>query len=131
MRNVEKKTEVTKKEFNLEQAFALWKTTSKDGKKTYYTGKLLCNGQSTNLICFANGMKKNPKEPDYRVYLKPGKDEKLGKEIASLWVKLSKNGKKYLTGKSDDGEYLTGFINEDSSGKRPTFSVYFEEKESK
>ena len=132
MRNVEKKTEVTKKEFNLEQAFVLWKTTSKDGKTTYYTGKLVCNDQNASLICFANGMKKNPKEPDYRVYLKPGKDEYVDKEIASLWVKLSKNDKKYLTGKSDDGEYLTGFINEDPSGKKPTFSVYFaEKKESK
>lgn len=129
MRNVEKKNEAVKKEFNLEQAFALWCTTSKEGKN-YYTGKLLCNGQNTPLIAFANGMKKNPKEPDYKVYLKPAKDEKLGKEIASLWVKVSKNGKKYISGVSDDNEYLTGFINQEANmnGKKSLITVYFQEK---
>ncbi|MGN1406160.1 MAG: DUF736 family protein [Erysipelotrichaceae bacterium] len=133
MRNVEKKpADTAKKEFNLEEAFVLWMKEGKSGK-IYYSGALTCNGQNAGIVCYVNGKKKNPKEPDYRVYLSTKKGEELGKEIASLWTKTSKKGTQYLSGKSDDGEFLTGFVTPDCKpgDKKPAFRVYFEANKNK
>ena len=106
-----------KTEFKMEQAFALWKNEPKDkNSKPYFTGG--------NLIAFYNTMKKNPKEPDMRIYRKPAKGEKIGKEITSLWCSVSKNGKKYLTGKYE-GEKVICFINEKATEKQPYISAYY------
>ena len=130
MRNVEKKAaETVKKEFNLEEAFVLWMKEDKS-KKIYYSGKLSCTEKDIAIVCYPNGKKKNPKEPDYRVYLSTKKGEDLGKEIASLWTKTSKKGVQYLSGKDDEDEYLTGFVtpNCKPGDKMPAFRVYFSEK---
>lgn len=115
----------TKKEFKLEQAFAMWKNKSKDGKKTYLS--------SNGLIGFYNTKKKNPKEPDLRVYYKDVKGEIMtddeGKEIVvcSLWCNVSeKTKKKYLTG-TYEGQKVVGFINESKNEKAPYLSVYYRE----
>ena len=50
----------------LEQVFALWKRTSKEGK-TYFSGK---DYLGNNVTAFYNTEKKNLKEPDMRVYLR-------------------------------------------------------------
>ena len=115
-------TNATKKEFTLKQVFAMWKRASKDGK-TYFTGK---DETGKELRGFFNTKKQNPKEPDVRIYhLTEGKD--LEKEpFVSLWCNVTKNGKKYLSGKID-GKKVIGFINDKSTdeNKMPYFSVYW------
>ena len=103
--------------------FALWKKTAKDGKTTYFSGK---TETGTFLTAFFNGQKKNPKEPDVRVYTQD-KDHNLSKEeYVSLWVNVAKSGRKYLTGKIGD-KRVVGFINDKSEGNHPYVSVYYSE----
>ena len=111
-----------KKEFKMEQVFAMWKQKSKSGQE-YFTGKAF---GKKKLVGFYNGKKKNPKEPDIRIYGvdKEGKADK--EEFISLWVNVSKNGKKYLTGKLNDKK-VVGFINEKGNEKAPYFSCYYSE----
>ena len=108
-----------KKEFTLEQVFAMWKKTGKSGK-TYFSGKL---GEEW-LTGFYNTNKKNPKEPDIRVYINMEGEEE-NKEFVSLWCNVTKAGKKILNGKFE-GKELIGFINEKASkeNKQPYVSVY-------
>ena len=111
----------TKKEFKLEQAFALWKQKSKDGKKTYLSAK--------GLIGFYNTKKKNPKEPDLRVYGVNEKKDLTKEPVCSLWCNVSeKTKKKYLTG-TYEGKKVVGFIYEGNNEKVPYLSVYFREEE--
>lgn len=105
----------------MEQAFALWQNKGKDGKK-YFTG--------SGLIAFYNTMKKNPKEPDLRIYNKVAKGEKLGDEITSLWCNVSKAGKKYLTGKYN-GKKVVAFINDKATEKQPYIVAYYSDSEPK
>ena len=109
-----------KKEFKMTQVFAMWLKESKDGLK-YLSGKTE-DGQF--LTGFFNGKKQNPKEPDVRIYFSGEQGEKL-KEYTSLWVNVSKNDKKYLSGKVGEMR-VVGFINDkvEAGGKRPYFSVY-------
>ena len=109
------KTVENKKEFTMEQAFALWKKQSKKGT-TFFTGK--------GIVGFFNTNKKNPKEPDMRVYYTDEEGKAQKEPFVSMWCNVSKNGKKYLTGKLD-GERLVGFINESGNEKRPYVSVYY------
>lgn len=111
-----------KKEFNMKQVFALWLRQSKSGKQ-YLSGK---DENGKKLVGFINSHKKNPKEPDLRVY------EVIGEEIAkeeytSLWLNTSKAGKQYMTGKVG-GKKVVGFINPKHGGKRPYVSVYESEE---
>lgn len=115
-----------KKEFNMEQRFALWLKKSKDGKTQYLQGKTQ-NGAL--LTGFFNGKKKNPKEPDVRIYGvdEDGKTEK--EEYASLWVNVSKSGNKYLTGGYGEvgpSEKIVAFIRKDATvgGKIPYIVAY-------
>lgn len=112
---------VEKKETKLEQVFAMWKETSKAGK-TYFSGKT----SEGNVKGFYNKEKKNPKEPDIRIYLTNG-DGELEKEVyLALWCNATEKGKKYLSGKLD-GQRVVGFINEKASkeNKQPYFTVYY------
>ena len=107
----------------MEQVFALWKQTTKSGNE-YFTG----SDGKTKLVAFYNGKKKNPKEPDLRVYAtdKDGKAEE--KELVSMWCNVAKSGKKYLTGKLLD-KYIIGFINDEPKNeKQPYITVYFQEE---
>jgi len=116
-----KKVEQTKKEFTMEQVFAMWIEQSKKGGK-YFTGK--CD--KGYLKGFYNTNKQNPKEPDIRIYLTDEKGNLQKEEYLSLWCKLSKNNKKFLSGKLD-GKWVVGFINEKATeeNKQPYFSVYY------
>lgn len=108
---------------NVKEAFTLWKNTSKDGKTTYFTG---VSRTGWKLVGFYNGKKKNPNEPDLRIYAQT-EEGKAGDELAALWVKESKAGKKYLTGKLTDQEiYLTAFINGSGNEKQPYLRVYLQ-----
>lgn len=110
----------------LTPAFALWKHKDKNGKP-YFSGNI--EESRTKLTAFFNTNKKNPKEPDVRVY-EQYQDGKLSKEeYTSLWANVSeKTGKKYLSGKIGD-KRVVGFVNEDTESKRPYVSVYFSEDE--
>lgn len=119
----------------LQGVFALWKRTSKDGKKTFFSGQT--EDKSAYLTAFYNTNKKNLKEPDLRVYMQDGDgdfmkdDEGKTIEYCSLWVNATKKGeKKYLSGKVD-GKRVVGFIRENATEKQPYISVYFSDEQEK
>lgn len=105
------------------ELIALWKKTSKEGK-AYFTGKQ-SNGVYVTGFYVTN--KKNPKEPDLRIYLQ-GDDGKLGKEVASLWCNVSeRTGNKYLTGTLHDGTKIVGFIQKkESNNPTPYLRIYLQ-----
>lgn len=116
------------KKFEMKPVFAMWLKESKKGSK-YLSGKL---EDGTWVRGFFNGKKSNPKEPDVRIYKQTEGGDLEKTEYTSLWVNVSKAGKKYLSGKVD-GKKVVGFIIEKAevNGKRPYFSVYWSEAEPK
>lgn len=120
----ETKTE-TKGGNQLIEAFALWIHDSKAGIK-YLTGNLSEKLGSGKLVGYFNTNKKNPKEPDIRVYSIDAEGNQ-DKEIADLWDNISINENEYLTGTSDEQERLIGFYDKASPEKlkRPYIRVYF------
>ena len=103
----------------LQEVFAMWKKESKGGS-FYFTGK----HEGHYLVGFYNGKKKNPQEPDIRIYRKDGDGKLEGKEIVSLWMNVSKSNKKYLTGMID-GKKVVGFLSDGKHEKAPSFTVYY------
>lgn len=117
----ENKTE--KKEVELTEAFALWLHTSKNGNE-YLSGSSDESIGNARLVGYFNTMKKNPKEPDIRIYtLDP--EGHQDKEVADLWENESKNKTRYLSGTSDEKEKLVGFYGDKKEEKRPYIRVYF------
>lgn len=112
-------TNNTEKSKKLEQAFALWKHKAKSGS-AYFTG----GTRENPIIAYYNTKKKNPKEPDLRVYKLI--ENEIGDEICSLWVNSNDNGKQWLTGKFNDKK-VVGFIYKGDNEKRPYISVYYQE----
>ena len=112
-----------KKGFDLKEAFVLWRNESKKTPGTYYLSGFVSNEEKTKIVAFFNTEKKNPKEPDIRVYVK--KDEK-NIEVASLWTNVDKNEKKYLTGTTDDHEKLVGWFGQENQEMRPFIRCYYE-----
>lgn len=129
MRKTTKTEEVKqteRKEFNLKEAFVLWKNETRKGKNILkgFTSEEL---DSTPLIGFFNTNKKNPKEPDIRVCTM--KDGKADKEVASLWENIGKTENRYLKGTTDEKEKLVGWYNHNGNDKAPYIRVYFSENE--
>lgn len=120
------KTTAGKKEFNLTPVLTMWIYKGKNGVK-YLSGKTEDNAK---LKGFFNGKKKNPKEPDIRIYKQLDKGVLEKDEFISLWVKVSKGGKKYLSGKLGD-KWVTGFFNSKAEigGIIPYFTIYFSDSE--
>ena len=119
---VTKEKEV-KKGSELTESFALWLNKSKAGNE-YLTGKLNEKLGSGKLVGYFNTNKKNPKEPDIRIYTLDT-ENKNDKEIADLWDSVSETtGNEYLTGTSDEQERLIGFYGE-KNAKTPYIRVYF------
>ena len=110
-----------KKEFDLKEAFVLWKNVAKSGKE--YLAGFVNNEEKTKLKGFFNTDKRNPKEPDIRVYTEV--NEKLV-EVASLWTNIDKNEKKYVTGTTDEHEKLVGWFGLENQEARPFVRVYYE-----
>lgn len=104
--------------------FALWKKIGKNGKP-YFSGK---TEDGTFLTAFFNGEKKNPKEPDVRVYTQDQNHNLSKDEYVSLWCNVAKSGRKYLSGKIGD-KRVVGFINDKAEGNRPYVSVYWSEED--
>lgn len=125
MKKVVEKKKEERKEFNLEEAFVLWRNESKN--KVHYlsgfTSEKLGKGK---LIGYFNTKKKNPKEPDVRVY-EVDTEGKQGKEVADLWESISSKEKRYLTGTTDEKEKLIAFYGDENQEKRPYIRVYFQE----
>ena len=61
------KTAEQKKEFNMKQIFVMWIRKGDNGKQ-YVSG---VDAAGERLVGFFNGKKKNPKEPDLRIYRVP------------------------------------------------------------
>lgn len=125
----QKTTDVVEKgegKFNLTEAFVLWKNTSKSGN-AYLSGSTNKDerGNSVRLIGYFNTNKKNPKEPDLRIY-DIGPTGNQGIEVCSLWENISKNEKRYLTGITNDSEKIIAFYQEVEE-KRPYIKAYYKQ----
>ena len=126
MKKAIKEIEKEKEETKLEEAFVLWKHESKNGN-TYLSGNTPADKGVLQLIGYFNTKKKNPKEPDVRVY-NLDKDGNQDKEICSLWENTSKNGNKYLSGTTDENEKIIAFYNElEENSKIPYIRAYYKE----
>lgn len=113
------KTVAKKQEFTMKEVFALWKRESKNGNP-YFTGK---SAEGINLRGFFNTNKKNPKEPDLKVYVHS--EGELAKEpLISMWCNVGKTGKKYLTGKIGE-QRVVGFISDGKNEKAPYLRCYY------
>ena len=117
----ENKTE--NKEVQMKEAFALWLHTSKAGNE-YLSGSCDESIGNARLVGYFNTMKKNPKEPDIRIYTLDSEGHQ-DKEVADLWENESKNKTRYLSGTSDEKEKLVGFYGDKKEEKRPYIRVYF------
>ena len=119
-----KEAKYTEKKGELgEEAFVLWKQLSKTGME-YLNGYIIEDGKrGSSIVGFFNGKKKNPKEPDIRIYLST--DELAKQEICSLWEHISINEKRYLTGSTDENENITAFYNNSDVENRPYIRAYY------
>lgn len=130
MKTAKKETKTTtkkevKQEVQLKEAFVLWKKTAKSGKD-YLNGFFVNeDGNKEYLTGFFNTNKKNPKEPDIRVYTSVAEGEE-SVEVASLWEYISKNEKRYLSGMTNEKEKLVAFYGK--TEKAPYIRAYFREE---
>lgn len=127
MKSINKTREEIKErenETSLQEAFVLWKVKSKSGID-YLSGNLkIKENEYVRIIGYFNGEKKNPNEPDIRIFsLDPEGNQ--DKEICSLWEHLSKNDVRYLTGISDENEKVVAFYNKDKENNRPYIRCYY------
>lgn len=123
MRTVNEKKETKREEFNLTEAFVLWKNKAKSGSD-YLSGYESKN--KVKLVGYFNGKKENPKQPDVRVYALDA-EGKQDIEVASLWDNVSEKGTRYLTGMTNDKEKLVGWYSKEEDEKRPFIRVYYKE----
>ena len=118
--NVVEKGEERK--FDLTEAFVLWEKTSKAGRK-YLSGKTSEELDFLELVGYYNTNKKNPKEPDIRIYVS---DEDGEQEVCSLWENISKNETRYLTGTTNENEKIIAFYNNvEEYPNRPYIRAYY------
>ena len=116
-----------KKEFKLQECLVMWlKKSNMSGN--YLSGKM----GETNLIGFINGKKKNPKEPDIRIFKRDAEGNREKEEFVSLWVNVGKNDRKYVTGKLGE-QRLVGWFNSRATagGKTPYLNVYYSDDQKK
>lgn len=125
MRKTIEKQEEVKKEFNLKEAFVLWRNKAQSGNY-YLSGFASEECGSQKLVGYFVSNKKNPKEPDVRVYTLDAEGNQ-DKEVASIWENISKNDVRYLTGVTDDKEKLVCFYGKENEEKRPYIRAYFRE----
>lgn len=122
MKNTMTQNKTEKKEV-MTEAFALWLHNSKAGNE-YLSGSTDSNIGNARLVGYFNTMKKNPKEPDIRIYTLDSEGHQ-DKEVADLWENESKNKTRYLSGSTDEKEKLVGFYGDKKEEKRPYIRVYF------
>lgn len=124
--NKEVKKEV-KDETKLEDAFVLWRHTANSGVD-YLTGMTPKNKKdSISLLGYFNNNKKNPKEPDIRVYALDEKGNQAD-EVCSLWENTAKSGSKYLSGMTSEKDNIVAFYNEvNETTKIPYIRAYYKD----
>lgn len=129
MRKEIKEKELQKEEVEktkLEEAFALWRHEAKSGA-SYLTGNTPEAQTGLKLVGYFNSKKRNPKEPDIRVY-SLDEEGNQDKEVCSMWENVSKDGNQYLTGTTDDKEKIIAFYdNLDMKSKRPYIRAYYKQ----
>lgn len=115
------------KKFDLTEAFVLWKNKSKTGTK-YLSGFTSAEDviNQIRLVGFYNTNKKNPKEPDIRIYEVTGEGNQ-GNEVCSLWENISKNEKRYLTGTTNEKEKIIAFYSSEDINGRPNIKAYYKQ----
>lgn len=113
------------KTFNLTEAFVLWKNKSKAGEN-YLSGYTSETENNTKLVGFYNTKKKNPKEPDIRIY-DIDSEGNQGNEVCSLWENISKNENRYLTGTTNENEKIIAFYTKDKINDRPDIRAYYKQ----
>lgn len=119
---VVKETE-KKEETNLKEAFVLWKHEAKSGVE-YLSGN---TPEKVSLMGFFNTKKKNPKEPDLRIYTLD-EEGKQDEEVCSLWENTAKSGNKYLSGATNEKENIVAFYNDiDGNEKLPYVRAYYKD----
>ena len=118
-----------KKEFNLEEAFALWKQTGKNGE--YLKGKTTSECGDTEIWGFYDKQpdltvcKKLDKQPDLTVCKKL--DNGKMEEVAVLWETDNKAGTgKHLYGRTSEKENIIAFYG-DGQNNRPYIKGYFQD----
>lgn len=114
------------KEFNLERLLTLWIYKGKGAK--YLSG---VTEEGDKLTGFFNKEKKNPKEPDIKLYIRDDEGN-ISKDVyLSLWCNATDSGKKYLSGKFDNGDRVVGFFNAKAevNGIIPYINVYLSDDE--
>ena len=116
------RNEVKEKE-QLIEVMALWLARSKNNTE-YLNGFMSKKYNNAKIRGFFNGNKKNPKEPDVKIYNLTAEGT-LDIEVATLWNNLSKDEKQYLTGYTDDKERLVAFYGDKEDTKHPYIKVYF------
>ena len=117
-------TKETKKGANeFTEAFVLWLHKSKVDNE-YLSGLTTAENGNVRLVGYFNTNKKNPKEPDIRVYSLNGEGNQ-DIEVADLWENESKQYTRYLSGTTNDKEKLVGFYGDKKEEKRPYIRVYF------
>lgn len=123
----ENKSEQKQKQ-EMEVCMFLW--TQKGGKFPYVTGRCGTGEDSFKVVGFFNNKKKNPKEPDLRIYESFEKGHSKD-AVASLWIRESKQGLSYYTGADNESKRLVAFRNlNPKTEKSPSIIVYYEnEKE--
>lgn len=52
---------------------ALWQKEGKSG--TYFSGTIEIDGKKFGIVVFANGYKKEPKQPDWRIFFARAKEQ--------------------------------------------------------
>ena len=127
MKKAIKEKEIKEEQTKLEEAFVLWKHKT-NGGVVYLTGNTSNDkGTSLSLVGFYNSKKKNPKEPDIKVFMND-ENGKRDKEVCSLWENTSKSGRTYLSGTTDENENIVAFYNEiDENSKIPFIRAYYKE----
>ena len=108
----------------LKECLVLWNHTSKSGNM-YLSGNLSEELGNGKIIGFYISNKKNPKEPDIRVYTVNDKGEQ-DTLVVSLWENISKNNTRYLSGITNENEKVVGFYGNEEEEKQPYLRLYFE-----
>lgn len=104
-----------------EPIFKLWRNTSKAGKK-YFTGY---DNNGNKVIAFYGNLK-NEKRPAMKIYSRAVIDDTTNAnppELLALWLRKSKGGKQYLSGKFGE-TWVVGFINTQAEENKPYINVY-------
>lgn len=123
---LERRIEYIENKWQEKESFVLWKEKAKT-VINYLKGFTIDEkNNSFRLIGFYNTIKKNLNEPDIRIY-NINEEGKKNKKVCDLWETVSKNDKRYLTGKTIKGDKIIAFYTDEQNeeGTRPYIRAYY------